>query len=134
MSNSEDLNYEAGHEHLLTVRVTDSGDLYADATITIKLIDENEAPSVSAELLPSFSATVRELASSGTAVAQVSGVDPDEASAKSAWSDLWYAFEGGSDTAGGESADLFRIGLSTGEITVNTAGRLDYERDGAQQT
>ncbi len=110
VADSSLLNYEAATNHLVTVRVTDSGGLTYDETFTITLTNVNETPT---DLALSAN-TVAEDATNGTVVGTVTGTDSDSGDTQT------YSFI---DSAGGR----FAINSSTGEITVADSSLLDYE-------
>ena len=109
------LDYEATDEYTLVVTVADGGSpsLSDMATITITVMDENEASTVSDDAF-----SVAETSAIGTevGVGTVTATDPDQTSPNNT---LTYAITGG-DTGG-----AFAINSTTGEITVASA--LDFE-------
>src|SRR4029077_15467421 len=110
VANGTLLDYESAASHQVTVRVTDQGGLSFDRSFTIAVANVNEAPT-NATLV---GGTVAENAANGTAVATVTGSDPD------AGATLSYSL---ADDAGGR----FAIGTSSGAITVANGTLLDYE-------
>ncbi len=110
VANSSLLDYEATTSHSVTVRVTDSGGLTYDETVTINLTNVNETPTD----LSLSSNTVAENSSNGTVIGTVSGTDPDASDTKT------YSF---TDSAGGR----FAINSTTGQITVADGNLLNYE-------
>ena len=104
------LDYETATSHTLTLRVSDSGGLTRDETMTIRVTDVNEAPTG----LSLSASSVTENAANGTVVGTISGTDPDTGDTKT------YSL---TDTAGGR----FAIDASTGQITVADGSLLDFE-------
>ncbi|HUS47176.1 MAG TPA: cadherin repeat domain-containing protein, partial [Phycisphaerae bacterium] len=94
----------------LTVRVTDTGSLTNTATVTINLSNVNETPVVNDQVF-----SVNENSPNGTVVGTVAAGDVD------AGDSLTYAI------TAGNTDNAFAINSSTGQITVNNAGALDYE-------
>ncbi len=112
VANRAALDYETHPIFTLTVEVTDNGTpgLTDSATITIHLVDLNEAPLVNDQ---SFS--VDENAANGTSIGTVVAIDPD------AGNRLTYSIKAG-NTGG-----AFALDANTGEITVANRAALDYE-------
>jgi large repetitive protein len=110
VANGAALDFETTPAFTLTVQVTDSGvpALSGVATITINLINVNEAPVVS-----SATFAVDENSPLGTTVGVVTFTDPDAGQA--------HTFAITSGNTGG----AFAINPSTGAITV--AGAIDFE-------
>ncbi|MFC4991465.1 cadherin domain-containing protein [Rubritalea tangerina] len=98
-------DYESTTQQVLTVRVSDEGGLSATATVTIDILNVNEAP-----VLADASVSLAEDALVGTSVVTLSGSDID------AGDSMTYSIVSGSG---------FSIDGATGEITTTTA--LDYE-------
>ncbi|WP_159435084.1 cadherin domain-containing protein, partial [Rubritalea squalenifaciens] len=101
------LDYEGASSYVLTVTVTDAGGLSDVATITVDVLNINEAP-----VANSASGTVSEDVAVGVTVATVTSSDPDANDTRT------YAITAGND-------GRFVINASTGEIT--TVSALDYE-------
>ncbi|NWK55282.1 cadherin domain-containing protein [Verrucomicrobiaceae bacterium N1E253] len=101
------LDFEAASQYVLTVTVTDSGQLSDSATVTVDVTDVNEAP-----VANDASGSIAEDAGMGSAVVTVTSSDVD------AGDSLVYAITAG-NIGGAFAID------SSGNIT--TAGSLDYE-------
>ena len=98
--------------HTLELLVRDSGEpsLSATKSITVRLIDQNNPPTINdAEL------KVNENAASGTLVGTVTASDPD--------ADQQLIF--GIATSPGQS--VFEIGQTNGEVRVRAGAKLDFE-------
>lgn len=113
------LNHEVKDTYTLVVRVTDDGvspdELFDTATITLKVLDVNEAPVLEDAVL-----SVPENSAAGVAVgAPLQAVDEDEDPADA----LAYTIISGNDLG------LFSIGSSTGAVVVSATGqgRLNHE-------
>jgi VCBS repeat-containing protein len=104
------LDYETTLSFDLTVVVTDTGSLTDSASITVNLIDVNEAPTVSDDTF-----SVGEGSANGTSVGTVSASDPDTGDS------LTYGI------MAGNTGDAFAIDGSRGGITVNNGSALDYD-------
>ncbi|MDO7874420.1 cadherin domain-containing protein [Hymenobacter sp. ASUV-10] len=102
------LDYETTPSYSLTVRVSD-GSLTSSATVTVNILDVNEAPSIGNQVRK-----VAENSPNGTNVDT-----PIVASDADANPTLSYSI------TAGNSAGKFAINSSTGQLTV--AGALDYE-------
>ena len=105
------LDHEVVAQRVLTVSVTDGGGLSDDATVTINITDQNEAPSA-----PDFAASVDENLPAGTVVGSIAASDPDDPSEP--FGTLTF------DITGGNGQGLFAIDQN-GEIT--TTAPLDFE-------
>lgn len=105
------LNYEVLNTYTLAVQVTDSGSPAASATIsvTVSLIDVNEAPTIAGATI-----TIPENQPRGTIVTTLALEDPD-----SGQTHEFYIATGNHGGAFTVDAD--------GRITVNTASALDYD-------
>ncbi|MFY0650506.1 MAG: cadherin domain-containing protein [Cyclobacteriaceae bacterium] len=103
-----DLNFETKSTYDLTVQVSD-GELNQEATITISINDINEAPEISDQALETD-----EGLDNGSIIATVSASDPEN-------DDLTYSLKSGN------TDDAFSINGSTGEITVNNVGALEFD-------
>ena len=99
------LDHESTESYSLTLQVSDSGSLSDTATLTIAVMDVNEAPSFDAT---AYTFTVPENAAQGEVLGNVSATDPD------ADDTLAYSIAG----------EKFTVG-SGGSVTV--AQLLDYE-------
>jgi hypothetical protein len=110
------LNFETTPQFILQVKVTDggNGNLNATQSVTINLIDANDAPSIAA----GQTFTVPENSGQGTAVGNVTATDPDTAAPNNT---LTYSI------AGGNTSNAFAINPNTGAITVNNPAALDFE-------
>ena len=103
------LDYETATSHDITVRVTDSGGLTYDETVTINVADSTEAP-----VLTDITGTsIAENSSNGTEIGRV-GFDL-QVGGTATYSLL--------DDAGGR----FAIDTGTGAVTVADGSLLDYE-------
>ena len=104
------LDYETAESHQVTVRVTDSGGLYAEVLITIDVDDVNEAPSFGTDRA---TRGVPENSPANTNVGSaVTATDPEGDT-------LEYTL-----TSGG---GRFTIVSGTGQIQVDSGAVLDYE-------
>jgi hypothetical protein len=104
------LDYETKSSYQVIVRVTDSGGLSHDETLTVTVNDLNEAPVVNDQ---SFS--VDENAANGTSVGTVVTSDVHVGDS------LTYSI------TAGNTGGAFAINASTGQITVANSAALDYE-------
>lgn len=114
VADSSVLDFETQPQSVLGVIVTDSAaaPLSATATVTINLVDINEAPSFSDA---NITVSLDENSAAGTAVATVNAIDVD------AGQTLSYAITSGNDDGG------FTIDTSTGEITVADSSVMNFE-------
>ncbi|VTS05577.1 cadherin domain-containing protein [Tuwongella immobilis] len=112
--NADLLDFETTPTYTFTVRVTDGGTpgLTATATITINVLDVNEAPT-----LNDISFSIPENSSAGTTVGTITGTDVDAGANGS----LSYSITGGNESG------AFAINPTTGEITVIDPAPLDFE-------
>ncbi|MEA3030191.1 MAG: hypothetical protein QOG13_1516 [Sphingomonadales bacterium] len=117
VANGTLLNYESAASHTISVRVTDSGGLSLDKSITVPVLDVNEPNS-----LTSFSFNVNENVAGGTAVGTVTATDIDTASP---FNVQRYYFLNSGVTSGTSSDGRYAINVITGAITV--AGALNFE-------
>ncbi|MGB0595224.1 MAG: cadherin domain-containing protein [Rubripirellula sp.] len=101
------LDFETESTYVLTVRVSDPGDLNATAIITINVNNLNEAPTVENQVF-----SVAENVESGTLVGTIQANDPDGTS-------LTYTATGGSGLG------VFNVDSASGEVI--TVGSLDFE-------
>jgi MYXO-CTERM domain-containing protein len=104
------LSYAATPSYALTLKVTDSGGLFASATVTVNVNSvaaANNPPNISAQTF-----SVSESSSNGTAVGTVLASDPD------AGDSLSYSI------TAGNTGNAFALNAGTGALTVNNA--LDY--------
>ena len=116
---SNRLNFEGVASYTLGVKITDNGNLFDDGTVTINLLDVNEAPTIN-----DYSRVVAENTASGTGLDQdilgtcdacpVTGSDVD------AGDTLTYSITGGDDT-------FFDIVSSNAILSVQTTNSLNYE-------
>lgn len=109
VANSQALNFESSPVFSLTVRATDNGagNLYAQATIAINLLNVNENPGIANQ-----SYSVVQNAANGTIVANITATDPDLGQT------LSYSITGGNTNS------AFAINSSTGRITVANSGSV----------
>ncbi|HEX5065660.1 MAG TPA: cadherin domain-containing protein, partial [Myxococcota bacterium] len=110
VANPAALNFETTPTFTLTVRVTDSGGLTDNATITVNLTNVNEAP-----VLNDAAFSVAENSAAGTAVATLAATDPD------AGSTFTYSI------LSGNTGGAFALDPTTGQITVANPAALDFE-------
>ncbi len=103
------LNFETTPNFSLTVQVVDAGSLSASNTITIRLTNVNEAPTIAPQ-----SFTIAENTPNGVAVGSVLANDVDTGDTKTF------------TITGGNSSGAFAIS-SAGLITVADATKLDFE-------
>ncbi len=103
------LDYEKSEVYVLVVQVSDG--TYSDtATVTISVIDENEAP-----VAEKTTVTINEECSGCSASEKVKATDPEN-------DPLTYKIV--SDTSG-----IFKMDSTTGIISLKKNERLDYEKD-----
>lgn len=125
----KELNYESKQNYTIKVYVSDNGIpapvLRDTATITIKVVDVNETPSVGNQEFTILE-TVKGPASVGTVVGA-----SDKDILNDYFSDLIYEISdtivGGVETKG---SDFFTINKSTGKISVKSGVTFDYETKG----
>ncbi len=103
------LDYETLASYALSVEVSD-GVFAATATVTVKVLDVNEAPTVSDAVV-----TIPENCKSCAATGKVSASDPDGDR---------LVFRMVSDSSG-----LFQIDAQTGTVSLKSGKVLDYETD-----
>ncbi|MFK7953201.1 MAG: cadherin domain-containing protein [Ekhidna sp.] len=110
VSDASELDFETTPTFILTVEVSD-GELNASGSITINLndLDENQAPQIANQTF-----AIDENSVNGTTVGTVAASDPES-------DELTYSI-----TAGNTNS-AFAIDVSTGSITVNNSGELDFE-------
>jgi hypothetical protein len=104
------INFELNPSFSLTVTVTDTGLLSDTATITINLLDLNEAPAAFGK-----SFTISENRSAGYVVGNITTSDPD------AGQTISYSI------TGGNTNNAFAINATTGQMTVNSVAPINYE-------
>jgi c-di-GMP-binding flagellar brake protein YcgR len=109
VNTSTALNYEMVSSYALTIKVQDNGALSNSATITINLIDKNEAP-----IINDHTFSIKESSTNGAVVGTVSASDPDGDL-------LTYSI------VSGNNSDVFAINAATGVLTVKTASALNCE-------
>lgn len=112
INNNEILNFEENPVFYLTVNVQDNGpgNLIAQATITVYLMDVNEAP----EILDQFF-SLEENSSYNQQVGYVLANDPDIGQ------EIVYSI------LSGNIDDAFIIDENSGELTINNVSPLNYE-------
>lgn len=110
VGNTTLLNFEVTPVFNLTVRVTDNGagNLWSQATITVSLIDVNEAPVINPGIF-----SVAQFAPSGTFVGVVSGFDPDMGQS------VTYQI------ISGNTSNAFHVNYNNGAINVINSSALD---------
>jgi hypothetical protein len=103
VANSQALNYEVTTAFPLIIRVTDNGSpvLYSQATVTINILNVNEAPVIANQAF-----SVAQYSANGTVVGTVVATDPDAGQTKT------YSITSGNTNS------CFTINSSTGAITV----------------
>lgn len=104
------LDYETIPQFILTVQATNA-DGSDTVTITINMINVNDAP----EITPNQSFSVAENSPSGASVGTVQATDPDPGNT------LTYSI------IAGNTGNAFMINSSTGEIQVQTSSVLNFE-------
>ncbi|KAA0150123.1 hypothetical protein FNF28_07294 [Cafeteria roenbergensis] len=124
------LNFEAKPAYTLTLQARDDVQptpLTATATVTISLVDANDAPLI---VVPpgGYVLQVEELAPVGTVLVSASGLvdrisatDEDVASATADWARLRWSLKSGN------SLGIFDIDAVTGQVSVADFGRMDFE-------
>lgn len=112
VNNAAAMNYETTPTYALVVQVSDNGSpsLNSTATVTISLLNVNEAPTISGQTF-----SINENSANGTVVGIVSASDPD------AGQSLTYSI------ASGNTSGAFTINATTGRITVASTAALDFE-------
>jgi VCBS repeat-containing protein len=108
------LDYETLPQFVLQIKVTDGGtpSLFATGSVTVNLVDVNEAPSISA----GQTFQVAQNADINTIVGTVSASDPDSAAPNDI---LTYSI------LSGNTSSAFGINASTGQIYVNSSSPLN---------
>ena len=104
------LDYEKDSLYTICVKVEDPGGLSDSATVTVKVLDVNEAPTVSDAVL-----TIPEDCNSCAATGKISASDPEGDK---------LLFRIVSDSSG-----LFQIDAATGTVSLKKGKVLDYEKD-----
>ncbi len=112
VNNSAALNFEATQTFSLTITATDNGTpaQAGSATVTVNLINVNEAPVVT-----STTFSLNENSANGTAVGTVSASDPDAGQTRT------FAI------TAGNTNNAFAINPTTGALTVNNSAALNFE-------
>jgi len=120
VANGSLLDFESATSHDITIRATINGGLFTEQTLTIDVIDVNEAPSAPADS-DGAPNSVAENAANGTPVGiTAASVDPD------AGEIIVYSL---TDDAGGR----FAISATTGVVTVADGSLLDFEDQTSHQ-
>ena len=114
----DELDFEVNPSFALILTVVDAevGGLSDTATITINLTDVNEAPVVENQTF-----SLVENSDPDTVVGVVAATDQD------ANTNLTYSITAGNTDVDGDGTLAFAIDSSSGEITVNDSGDLDFE-------
>ncbi|MFM9961234.1 MAG: beta strand repeat-containing protein [Planctomycetaceae bacterium] len=110
VANSATMNFEVTPTFVLTIQATDTGGLTGSATLTINLVNVNEAPIVS---VGTFS--LPENSANGAVVGNVPAVDPDAGAV------VTYTITSASP------AGAFAVNATTGQITVANSALLNFE-------
>ncbi len=107
------IDFERNASHTLVIRATDKGApaLSGDATLSITMIDVNEAPILLGQAL-----TIKENSVAGTAAGTASATDPDRNQ------QLQWQIVGGSGSA------LFDINATNGEVRLKSGSQLNFEQ------
>ncbi len=120
VNDSGDLDFETISQFNLEVKVTDAGGLSDTAAVIVQLtnVDEpgNDRPEAQDAIF-----TLAENSINATAVGIVAATDVD------AGDTLTYTIATGNTDPDGDSTPAFAINATTGQITVNDKGDLDYE-------
>jgi hypothetical protein len=111
VANSAILNYELVTSFPLVIKVQDDGEgtLESQATITVTILNVNEAPTIGNQTFSVF-----ENSMNGTVAGTVVATDPDAGQSKSF------------SILSGNTSNAFAINASTGAISVATSSALDY--------
>jgi hypothetical protein len=112
VANSTALNFEATPSFALIVKVQDngSGNLSNQATITVNLTNQNEAPTISNQTF-----SINENSVNGTTVGTVTATDPDAGQV------LTYSI------LSGNTSGAFTINASTGVLYVANSAAVNFE-------
>jgi hypothetical protein len=112
VNNTSALDFEVNPSFALIIKVQDNGtgSLSSQATITVSLLDVNEAPVIANQAF-----SINENSANGTLVGTVVASDPD------AGQTLTYSI------LSGNTGSAFAINASTGVLTVNNTSALDFE-------
>ncbi len=105
------LNFESASSYTLTLTVSDGSNMSAPQTITINIVDQNEAPTLN----PAPVITIDENTSNGTLIGTISGSDVDAGDV------LRYSILSSGPVA------PFSIDAVTGEIRVTDSSLLNFE-------
>ncbi|MEZ6122627.1 MAG: DUF2341 domain-containing protein [Planctomycetaceae bacterium] len=107
------LNFETTSAYTLSLTVSDGVNVSAATDVTISILDRNdEVPVITA----GQSFTVSELAANGTSVGTVAATDADAATVLQNWT-----------ITGGNSAGIFKVNSSTGEVQIRDNSVLNFE-------
>ncbi|MDB5385787.1 MAG: Cadherin domain protein, partial [Planctomycetaceae bacterium] len=111
---STGLNYEAlsGGVATVTIRATDSTNLFVDKTFNITVTDVNETPTIASGQVLSIAGN----SANGTVVGTVSAADPDTTAPNNT---LTYSI------TSGNTSGAFAINASTGQLTVANQAALN---------
>ncbi len=111
------LDFESQGSYSVVVRVTDSGGLTYDETLTVAVNNSNEAPTA---ITPtSFNLNENVDTSGGSSLGALAAVDPDSGES------FAYAIVGGAD------AGVFSLGGAGSDELILTDGVLDFESQGS---
>lgn len=116
VANSAALSANTSPTFTLQVRAADGGtpSLSATQTVTVNLLDVNEAPAIQAGQV----FTLPENPTNGLNVGTVTATDPDPAAPNNA---LVYSI------TAGNTGNAFAINSTTGQITINNSGAVNFE-------
>lgn len=119
INDSGDIDYETTTSYTLKITVSDGTNTSAEKNITINVTDINDnAPAVT-----TASFTISEDITDNSEVGTLSATDNDTETTFSEWTIL----EEGNTSSDGDNNRPFAIDPSTGVITINDAGDIDYE-------
>ncbi|WP_255144978.1 FG-GAP-like repeat-containing protein [Synechococcus sp. ATX 2A4] len=120
VNDSGDLDYETTPQFTLQVTATDTSGVTAAAPVTITLTNVDEPGNESPEAQDA-TFTLPENSPNSTSVGTVTATDID------AGDTLTYVITAGNSNPDGDSNLAYAIDSTTGEITVNDSGDLDFE-------
>ncbi|MBA4015842.1 MAG: hypothetical protein C0483_01505 [Pirellula sp.] len=118
------LNYEAQPQYTVVVRARDAGGLFTDQTVTVQVIDVNEAVVLTlldAAQTPTTGLTVPENTANGTLVGYLRIDNPDEARPET------FKITVGDNLGKAFAVGAFDVATHLAPITVLNAAKLNYE-------